>query len=295
MQDLVNTFASAYQSGAAIRNDREQQRLYEDTKNTFSSIMKERDKYGGEEGALREAARRFGESGNVNGFNMATKEAATIRTEKEKIKHESLQHVGAAAVWLYGLEGDKKQEAYSKLYDHYNSVGLDTSQWPKPGNYTDEVGMSLAGVEGSRKFFEEVTYKKSMAEAAKTRASRTGTGGKGGALTSVVQVSEYIYKNRFINPETKKPFSKQESFGAASEFLLSAKKLGKDAWLQKYSPVIGDKGARAMADSLFPEKSTAEKSAEKQLDKDTAEKIFEEAGRDRIKARKLAKERGYKF
>lgn len=274
--DLVNQFASGYQVGSAIQQAEKVKTEAEEVKNIFSDVMKNKDKFGGDEGAFREAARRFGESGNIAGFNMAQQEATGFRQMKEAKKQEAMQHLGAAAMFLYGRPEAEKKEAYQKIKDNYAKMGIDTSDWPDKENYTDEWGLSTTGTKESAKFFDSITYKPAMAEAAgkkaeaaqttaeaaKIRAAKSGAGGKGGTAERHIQIAEYMTGNKIINPATKKPYTKGEALEASRLFVDAAKHKTRSQWISDYVAKGGSyKRAKELANQLFTEETDSEESA----------------------------------
>lgn len=245
MDSLVNEFAQAYQSGDAIRRNEEQKRLADDMKNTFSEVMQKKDVYGGEEGALKEAARRFGETGNINGFNLATQQAATYKVEREAKLKAATEKLGSAAIWLYGEKDQaKKQSKYELVKSQYEAAGGDVRQWPK--EYSDEVGLSMLGQQEGIKFWDDVNYK-----LVESKRKAAGTGGRGtGSSTSIVQVADRLVKTGARNPDTGKPYTAAESTAAAAKMVKGSKGLSKQEWLQKNIPLMGRKAATAAADTM---------------------------------------------
>lgn len=264
MPNIVNTFAQAYKSGAAIRQDIEQRRLEEDTRNTFADVMKKKDEYGGEEGAFREAARRFGESGNINGFNIALQEASGIQAMKEKKRQDAIGMLGSVAVSLYATPENEVQDKYKAAKEWYKSQGIPTDSWPE--KYTKELSMSVLGVDKQLKYIDEEIYKKSIAEsrkteagakvvqaeAAKTRAAKAAVGGRGaGSKEKHIQVADYITSNKMRNPATGKFYTPAEALEKSKEYVDATKHLTKEDWIRKNVRDMGLKRATDIANQMY--------------------------------------------
>jgi hypothetical protein len=278
-ENVFNSFFNAYKEGANIREDR----AVQDAKNTFAEVWKDREKYGGEIGAYKELASRFGETGNLQGFNMAKQALTAYEADRDKKRAQAEKMLGGAALSIYAMPDDADWKGvYKKTKEYATANGVDTSTWKSEKDITKDDLAAFMGASDQIKAFhemvlgkqtakakeEEVAAKKTTAEAARTRAQTEreefewakthpgfrGRGGTGeGKDSSDVQLARLLVTSGAVNPKTKKPYTKAE---AAAE-ILYLKKFAKTAdratFKARVENLLGAKAAKKLMEDYDAE------------------------------------------
>lgn len=124
---MMNSFQNAYNLGKQVGSDKVAAEQAGQIRNVFAETIGKPEEFGGEDAALQAAAHKFGQLGNVNGYQQVLKMAQ----ERNKERAAFMQQVAPKATFLLRANDvDTARTRVKAVLEHARQLGIPNTPEP---------------------------------------------------------------------------------------------------------------------------------------------------------------------